>query len=101
MNDEILDDFQCFLSDTCGITYNHYLSLCENVQQQILSSFYNNDFNSDIVRALRNTSPATESKDFLAYLRKYRLSRTVFRQLDNMTKAKIYNNYYYERNLKK
>lgn len=62
MNDEMLIAFQRFLSDTCRISYNHYLSLSENVQQQILESFYNNDCNSDIVRALRNTSPATESK---------------------------------------
>lgn len=56
MNDEMLIAFQRFLSDTCRISYNHYLSLSENVQQQILESFYNNDCNSDIVRALRNTS---------------------------------------------
>lgn len=67
MNDEMLIAFQRFLSVTCRISYNHYLSLSENVQQQILESFYNNDCNSDIVRALRNTSPATESKSFIEY----------------------------------
>lgn len=101
MNDEMLIAFQRFLSDTCWISYNHYLSLSENVQQQILESFYNNDCNSDIVRALRNTSPATESKSFLEYLRKHRLSRAVFHQLDNVTKVKIYNNYHQERTLAK
>ena len=49
MNDEMLIAFQRFLSVTCRISYNHYLSLSENVQQQILESFYNNDCNSDIV----------------------------------------------------
>ena len=38
MNDEMLIAFQRFLSDTCRISYNHYLSLSENVQQQILES---------------------------------------------------------------
>lgn len=33
MNDEMLIAFQRFLSDTCRISYNHYLSLSENVQQ--------------------------------------------------------------------
>ena len=82
MNDEMLIAFQRFLSDTCRISYNH-------------------DCNSDIVRALRNTSPATESKSFLEYLRKHRLSRAVFHQLDNVTKVKIYNNYHQERTLAK
>lgn len=101
MNDEMLIVFQRFLSDTCRISYNAYLSISENVQQQILESFYNNDCNFDIVRALRSTSPATESKSFLEYLRKHRLSRTVFHQLDNVTKIKIYNNYHQERTLAK
>ena len=72
MNDEMLIAFQRFLSDTCRISYNHYLSLSE-----------------------------TESKSFLEYLRKHRLSRAVFHQLDNVTKVKIYNNYHQERTLAK
>ena len=74
---------------------------CLKMFSNILESFYNNDCNSDIVRALRNTSPATESKSFLEYLRKHRLSRAVFHQLDNVTKVKIYNNYHQERTLAK
>ena len=72
MNDEMLIAFQAFFLSILAVSYNHYLSLSENVQQQMLESFYNNDYNSiiDIVRALRNTSPATESKIFLEYLHK-------------------------------